>query len=64
MKPTRVANAYFVITFLSISLGTMFYYCSLSNENRFEFITLVGVEGADWNLLCNDIYLLFCYMFN
>ena len=53
MKPTRVANAYFVMTFLSINLGgpLMIYslLVALSTENRFVLSIFVGVDGADWN---------------
>jgi hypothetical protein len=47
IKPTLVANAYFVITFLSISVGLDL--ASLSMESRFDAKFFVGVEGADWN---------------
>lgn len=42
------------MTFLSISLGVTFCKLSLSNENRLELNTLVGVDGADWNLLFKE----------
>ena len=46
MYPTLVAKAYLVITFLSISLGVIFYM-SLSTDNLLVFSIFVGVEGAD-----------------
>jgi hypothetical protein len=55
MNPTLVANAYFVITFLSIRVGLGL--ASLSMESLFDARFLVGVDGADWNFDCS--YILF-----
>lgn len=47
MNPTLVANAYLVITFLSMSFGPLEEVISLSIDILLVLITLVGVEGAD-----------------
>lgn len=53
MYPTLVANAYFVITFLSIKVGIKLEV-SLSSSLLFnykrDFKIFVGVDGADINL--------------
>ena len=56
MNPTLVANAYLVITFLSINIG--FIYGWGVSATRLPEIILVGVDGADWNLWLREI--LFC----
>lgn len=44
MNPTLVANAYFVITFLSMNIvGSSYVFSGLGLDLR----DLVGVEGAD-----------------